>query len=169
MAPTLRVRDRKGRSGLSRLGAFCAGLVLAAALPCAAAAGAPTPPQNAPPGNAGVQEYVETVPSGAGHRHTHGIARARGRSGALGASARQALAALGTEGAATAELAEASAPDGRSRRPVSPGDGLSFPGAVLERALGGSGPGGMGLVFPLLLILSAIAAAGYSLWRRRSG
>jgi hypothetical protein len=172
MAPTLRVRDRKGRSGPSRLVALCAGLMLAATLPCAAASAAPTPQSNAPPGNAGVQEYLETVPGGTGDRHTHGIVLARRRSGILGAHARRGLVALGTEGTATAELAQGSAPDDGSRRharSASHGDVPSLPTAAFQRIVGASGPGGMGLVLPLLMLLSAIAAAGYSLWRRRAG
>lgn len=141
--------------------ASCAGAcVLLALVPAAHAAR----PVHAPPGNAGVQEFVETLPDGQGLFNTNEIANVLGGPGhftVMSPIERRSLDALGPRGKAAASLAQASDPIG-DRRPGGGADvradGDSPLGAAVERLFGGSGPGGMGLALPMLLLLGLVAA-----------
>ena len=142
-----------------------------------------------PPGKAGVNQYTEDLPSsqggvappylGGGSAPPGAIASlGRGRAGAA------ALSHLGKAGQSAAAFARETAPiparpiaapraqkPGAKTRSV-PGptyrtSGSSTAGAVAD-ALGGSGSSGLGLVFPILLILSLVGAAGLGAWRLRS-
>ena len=143
----------------------------------------------APPGNAGVQEYLEVVPAAGGDRPstrgggeavpTHGEA---GRASptprvVLGPRTARAMSSLGPDGRDAAAVAAAGAPSGaragkpdrnrvasRSGSATAEADGGGA-GAVVG-ALAGSG-GGMGLAFPLLL-LGALAMALALLAGRRA-
>jgi len=90
----------------------------------------------APPGNSGVGQYLETVPTAGGgqptntvHPHTGGVVSGRSGGGPTGGntgagasvtvapSTRRALAAQGPTGAAAAALAQATAPSGAQSSP----------------------------------------------------
>lgn len=144
------------RIPLTTLAMLLAGLVLAA--PAAAQQ------FNAPPGNSGVDEYLESVPGAEGNRPTN---RDTERS-PLAPGARSDLERQGADGRAAAELAE------------SEGDKKSVPAGALPRGAGDSGgvagtlgrattgsAEGMGIWLPILLAVSAIGALIAVLLRRR--
>lgn len=105
-------------------------LVLALASPAVASAKTKT---IAPPGNSGIGQYVESVPTASGGRPTGTVHRGGGSQGsgggipgggsggsgpgsgsAVSASTTRALGAQGADGAAAASLARATAPSSRS-------------------------------------------------------
>jgi hypothetical protein len=121
---------------------------------------------SAPPGNSGVDQYFETVPTATGNRPP-GEA---GKSGNPLVSARtqRQLARLGPNGRTAAALAQRTAPT-PSRTPVArsaTGGGGSSLAAILH-AIGGGDSGGMGLLLPAILIASAVGAGGIAILRRR--
>ena len=150
----------------------------------------------APPGNSGVGQYVETLPTADGGQptstvhHSGGVGGAGGRGGtggglgtgggAVAPSTQRALAKQGPVGDATAALAAATAP--RRARPAahsgdaratSSGSG-SFAGqgsppstSVLKALTGSTSGGGLGPLLPIVLIGSLLAAAVLTLVRRR--
>jgi hypothetical protein len=150
---------------------------------------------HAPPGNSGVEEYLEVVPGGGGNKP----AKSKGSNGALSGKARRALGAYGKDGQAAANLAAATADTssgGRSRsgrRGATPGTGRGAKGdraakrlAALAAADKGSGSGdggvlssleraastvlggaGLGVGLPILL-LAVLAGAVVLGMRRRS-
>ncbi len=134
--------------------------------------------QVAPPGNAGVDEYLETVPGPDGNSP---VDRNRRDRRALDPAVRRRLEAAGPEGRVAADVAEATAPrrPGGSRRrggssagSASPGvlldrggDGGGAPGAI-ARALTGSDDGGMGAGLPIVLLVSLAGAVALVLTRR---
>lgn len=157
----------------ARLLLLCALAVLA--LP------APAPAQStAPPGNAGIDEYVETVPSATGNRATRDGNKG---GGALTPAQRKALEALGEDGRVLAETVEATAP-AKSRTTSGGGrdadPGASAPATVPPRASGGSpveavveaasggASGGMGLLLPIILGATAALAVAVAVGRRRA-
>jgi len=93
------------------------GVCLACLLTLILAAPASAQKQIAPPGNGGVDEYLETVPGAGGNRPVD--RNGRPNRGGLTPSARRKLAALGKDGRSAAALAAATAParDGRSTAP----------------------------------------------------
>ena len=124
----------------------------------------------APPGNSGVDEYLEVVPGAGGDTPASG-AKGGGSetstspSAALGSKTATRLEQLGADGKKAAELAAAGAPTDRATaRKRAKGDvlgdgaqeGKSIAGdgggrvGTIATALSGEG-GGMGLLFPLLL------------------
>jgi hypothetical protein len=108
-------------------------------------------PVHGPPGNAGVQESVETLPDGVGLYNTNDIANALEGAMRSGTPGRER---------APASLARVTTPpvEGGTREAASiRADGRSPPAAALERIAGGSGPGGMGLALPILLLLALAA------------
>ena len=150
----------------------------------------------APPGNSGVGQYVETVPTADGGQptntvHPGGVGGSGGRGGtgrgpgstgggAIASSTQRALAKQGPTGDATAALAQATAP--RSARPASAsgygqakasgsptsaGQGSSPSTSVLKALTGSSSGGGLGLLLPIALIGSVLTAAVLTLVRRR--
>ena len=149
----------------------------------------------APPGNSGVGQYVETVPTADGGQPTNtvhpggvGVAGGRGGTGggpgstgggAIAASTQRALAKQGPTGDATAALAAATAPrrarpaahSGGARResstPTSGGQGSSPSTSVLKALSGSTSGGGLGPLLPIALIGSVLAAAVLTLVRRR--
>lgn len=125
---------------------------------------------NAPPGNSGVQEYLETIPDGSGKRATNDAGhRVRGPlldSGVVRDATRRRLQALGDRGEKVAALAEATAPKpARSARPGD-SDGESAVSGVARTAAGEGGDGGMGILLPLLLLAALAGAVGYALRRQ---
>ena len=142
----------------------------------------------APPGNSGVDQYFEAVPTASGPQRPGGTGSSRE---ALPKKIQQALTAQGSDGAAVLRLVQSTAPAAaRSRTgsggPTSPtrpsnGGSLAKPkkgAAAPEQSVlastaeaitvGGTG-GGMGMLLPILLVISALAASAYVIVRRRSG
>jgi hypothetical protein len=148
-------------------------LFIGLAVPTAASAVTTT----APPGNSGVDQYLEVVPTAGGSRP------ANGKSGApLPRRLQRALDDQGADGRALRRITEATAPAAARRTSRKPRDSVeagrpgalsaSRPSSVLSSAVGalhtGSAAGGMGLLLPLLLIGSAAAAGVVALLRRRA-
>lgn len=154
----------------------------------------------APPGNSGVSQYLETVPTAGGNQPTNTVHPRAGGVGAGGSggpgstggnggsgavvhiapSTQRALAEKGPDGVAAAALAQATAPRGGSSRAVAGGaaaassapatstdDGSSPTASVFKALTGSTGGGGVGPLLPIVLIGSALAAAGLGLTRRR--
>lgn len=146
----------------------------------------------APSGNAGLNQYLETIPTAAGGRPSSGVQQSlqaaaltaggttsggSGGSGAsdggsVGAGTLRALRALGKNGSATASLAIATLP------PVSRnnerGDAQFPPTAGGDSALGamadtlvGSGAGGVGFLLPFSMCAAAAAAIWVVVLKRR--
>jgi hypothetical protein len=169
------------------------GLLVGVAL-VAALAAAPAQAKNcgthtvAPPGNSGVNQYVEHVPTACGDKPSNkvqggvgggggaGGAGGSGSGGGISASTARQLAKLGAAGQAAAAFAKATSPghagkNGRGSASVSSastGDSGSSPISSLVRALtGSSSGGGLGTFLPILLIASVIGLGGIALLRRR--
>jgi hypothetical protein len=150
-------------------------LLCALATAAAAAPAAFAQAQIAPPGNAGVDEYLETVPDGRGNAPLDRT-RPAPRRPSVPAATRRRLEGLGEDGARAAALAEAGSPRGGGRTVggTAPprgalgraGDGGSGLGVVLREAAGG-GDGGMGVALPVLLVVTLLGAAALALRRRR--
>jgi hypothetical protein len=146
----------------------------------------------APPGNSGVDEYLEVVPGAGGDKPASGGGTGGGSSGSsttqsprttLGSKTATQLAQLGSDGKKAAELAAAGAPTDRAtarKRDKSrvlgtqtePGKSIASDGGggrvgTIATALSGEG-GGMGLLFPLLLAGTLAAAIALLAARRIS-
>ncbi len=158
---------------------LCTLALLAAGPPAAVAQS-----QIAPPGNAGVDEYLETVPGGGGNERID--RNRRGGDAGLPPRARKRLEALGEDGAAAAALADAASAGGGSgdakrapggdgtgaNTPMGPdleraGEGQSGVAAVLGEAVSADGDG-MGAALPALLIVTLLGAVGLVVLRRRA-
>jgi hypothetical protein len=172
-------------------------IVLAAALAAALAppAAAKRSPL-APPGNSGIGQYVEVVPTASGSRPSSTVHQSAqsttsssgtlspvpefaspGSSGVSGATA-QALSTAGPAGAAAVNLARATDPGGatpsyHSLAPAaatpltSVGGAPSAVGSVLGTLTGSSSGGGLGLLLPVLLIIALVGAGALALVRNR--
>lgn len=149
------------RSGMRRASLLVT--LLVAVLGCAAPAGAQR--SNAPPGNSGVDEYLETVPEAGGHQPT----RRDPSNSPLSAATRERLERAGADGQAAADLAERSSPKPDENDTPAVASPRGDPGVVrpLVRAAGGSGDG-MGLWLPILLAVVAAGALTFGIlkWRR---
>src|SRR4051794_11393696 len=142
---------------------------------------------HAPPGNSGVDEYLEVVPGGGGNRPA---SKPGGSNGALNGKARRALRSYGSDGRAAANLAAATADPssgGRSRSGARGGasgkagkgsaalaaadketdNGDSGILSALKRVASGVGGTGLGIGLPILLL--AVLAAGVVFGMRRRG
>ena len=160
----------------SRAAAIAAALALCAAAPAAA-------DTVAPPGNSGVDQYMEVVPSAKGPA-------APGTQGhALSSTVQRKLQSQGPEGRRLARIVNTTAPARpATTKPARPARKAAIPAvkhaaadrpaplprgdsplASVAKAVGdGSGSGGMGALLPLLLIVSTTVLAAVALWRRRS-
>jgi hypothetical protein len=150
-----------------RLALALAGASLLLAAPVATAASV-----HAPPGNAGVMEYVESVPDGGGNRVGNDLYHARATllqdgSRLLSRAASQRLARSGRDGPMAAGLAAAAAP--QTSHGVAGGDAGKSALASATGLVSGQGSGGLGALLPVLLTLMLGAAAGYALRRRQAG
>lgn len=158
--------------------AFCVSLCLLAALLLPANAVA----ANVPPGNSGANQYTETLPGAGGNKPTNNIGGGGNQGGgasqpaqALSAGAQRSLDQQGAAGRATADLANRTAPPGAAtgsqgkpgQTPSGSSGGSSGVLDVLKQAKGSADSGGMGIVLPLTLAGSALAALLFLRWRRR--
>jgi hypothetical protein len=132
----------------------------------------------APPGNSGVQQYLETVPSARGNEtpSSHSRGASKGQTGQnrdqLPPSTQTQLARHGEEGRKLEALVAATGPSSRSKgirrssRPEPTPRSSAFHSAAAGLTAG-SGSGGMGLLLPALLLGSAIVLGGIAVRRRR--
>jgi hypothetical protein len=162
--------------------ALVALVALALALPAPSLAQAP--PTNAPPGNAAIDEYLETVPGASGDARPRQGARNDGSG--LTAAERARLENAGTDGKTLADAVDATAPapapartaatrERRERESANRGAGELQPGGrspvgeVLGTFTGGDrGDGGMGIALPAILLGALLAALLLVLLRRRA-
>ena len=146
------------------------------ALSLGAPAGAGAARVIAPPGNSGVGQYVEVVPTAGGGAPAGSHHDVQGQ--VLPASTLHRLAALGPDGKTVAAFAQSTGtPHGstsphrrsRSTRPKQPSSAASEPSppsAGLRESSAGS-VGGLGLGLPVALGAITLAAVGVSMTRRR--
>jgi len=144
--------------------------VLLAAVPTASAQDS-----NAPPGNSGVDQYLESVPSGSGSTSSNGVAAAK--PGRPSTAVAKTLRSRGTAGAELERLVASTAPGkgaggtggsapkaerGRSRQSSNTSPSAqsgSRSGAIAATAAAATGSGGgMGAWLPVLLGVAALAA-----------
>ena len=141
----------------------------------------------APPGNSGVDEYLEVVPEAGGDRPANVPARAGAPltpAQVLDPQTSQALRKLGADGRAVAEVVTNSAPsDAAAVRKHAKAKNEALAGAehgrkllagdgrgrveTMTAVLSGNG-GGMGFAFPLILAATLAATLAAAVWRRRS-
>ena len=105
-----------------------------------------------PPGSTEGDQYFEEVPNGGGGGSPDRNVGSSGGGG--GVAATQALNAMGADGVAAAELANSNRPPSQSGRTSD------------DNSSSTSGEGGLGSLFPILLIVTALAAIAYGLRRR---
>jgi hypothetical protein len=138
---------------------------------------------NAPPGNSGVDQYLETVPEASGNRapgkrdSSPLSARTEAQlkqAGAQGEAVSKLVATTGTtggrrsgSGSKSGDKAKAGKGNSASPRRSTSRPSTSVPGTVAAPTLGGSGSGGMGILLPVLLVLSTAAAVAVAVFRRR--
>jgi len=171
---------------LTRRRAYClgvktlaAGVLIALLLPASAVARTRTV---APPGNSGVSQYLETIPTAKGGRPTGTIHQGTGGSGTLSPAIQRAFARQGAAGRSAAALANATVPvsahsqSGRStgaravasQPPAASSGSGGSPASSLAKALtGSSGGGGLGTLLPVILVVCAIGGGVLALLRRR--
>jgi hypothetical protein len=145
--------------------------VLAALLGAPASAGAASR-VIAPPGNSGVGQYVEVVPTAGGGAPVG--SHQSGKGAALPASTVKRLNGLGPDGKALAAFAQQTGTPGNAARrsslahsksPSSTGPQILPPASALRAASPGAA-GGLGLGLPIALGAIALAAAAMALGRR---
>jgi len=129
---------------------------------------------NAPPGNSGIDEYLETVPGATGNKVPRNPG-SKGRS-ALTPAQRARLERLGRDGRSVAAVVDATTP--RSERkgggagsrttPLPDAAGRSPLDKAVE-SLGGSDNGdGLGVLLPAILLAALLGTLALVLLRRRS-
>lgn len=139
-----------------------------------------------PPDNSGVDQYTENVPGAGGDEPSSQIGSGGGagsNGGGGGGGSRlpprvaHEFGHAGSDGAAAASLAEATAPDGAdaagvdsarggNRSRASSGGGV---GGIVGTGVGAASTGsyGMGIALPIILAATLVAALGFLLSRRR--
>jgi hypothetical protein len=137
----------------------------------------------APPGNSGVDQYMEVVPSAKGPAapgtQRHALPSAvRRQLQSQGAEGRRLARIVNTTGPARPATTKRSQPNTKTTYPGAKHSAAERPARVprgdsplasVAKAIGdGSGSGGMGPVLPLLLVVSTSVLAAIALWRRRS-
>src|SRR3954463_8332331 len=137
--------------------------LLAVGIACLAVPALATAKTTVPPGATEGDQYFEEVPDGGGSgsvNHGGGAGGTGGGGGTTSGSqvaATQALDQLGANGKAAAALANANRPPEAKADKNAPTAPASTPT---------EGEGGMGLWFPLLIAITAVAAIAYGLRRR---
>jgi hypothetical protein len=109
-----------------------------------------------PPGATEGDQYFEEVPNGGG---SGSVNHPGGSVGGPPAAATQALNALGPDGQAAAGLAN-------SNKPSQQGPPSSGANANAQPSSSTEGEGGMGSFFPILLVITGVAAIAYGVRRR---
>jgi hypothetical protein len=144
------VEPGSSRRRYTELALFC---VLAA---CALTPAIASARVTVPPGSSEGDQYFEEIPNGAGSGSPEsGGGEAGGSSGGQAVAAAQALRALGAQGAAAADLAIANRP------PIgAPKQGDEPASSSTE------GEGGIGSLFPILLVVTALGAIAYGIRQR---
>jgi hypothetical protein len=157
------------------------GLLVSLVLPASALA-ASSPTSIAPPGNSGVSQYREDVPTAKGNRPSSaftpggGGSNGSGTSGAsVSSSTLRALDKQGSAGRKAAALAQATAPGTGS--PAGPktvktnigstDSGASPVTSVVKALTGSSNGGGLGALLPIILIACLVAFTALAVLRRR--
>lgn len=150
---------------------------------CGVAVPATANAATAPPGNSGVNEYLETLPAPDGDHPTSsptgsGPTKPADPAESLGQPTTKRFRARGPVGRAAADLAAATRPDagGTGSRGVAVADqqvadgGRSGLSQILGQltGAGSASDGGMGLLLLLLLLGVAAAATGFVVARRRA-
>jgi len=132
---------------------------------------------NAPPGNSGVDEYLETIPGVQGPRPTDRATSGR----RLPSGVRRELAESGATGRELADVAEATAPppasaarrEGDRYGGVPRNERRADPGpSALDTAadvVTGGQPGGMGVLLPAFLLGTLVIGAAVAARRRLFG
>jgi hypothetical protein len=110
-----------------------------------------------PPGATEGDQYSEEVPNGGGSASVDKTGGGAGVSQAVAAT--QALNALGADGQKAAALANAN-------RPPQQGQPNNSANAQPSSSSSTEGEGGMGSFFPVLLVITALAAIAYGVRRR---
>ena len=134
---------------------------------CALAPAVASAGTTVPPGATEGDQYLEDAPNGGGSASVD-----KGGGGSSGSQeavpATQALNALGPEGQAAADLANSNTPlqQARQGKPQQPSQGKPNQNPKAQPSSSSDGEGGMGFLFPLLLVVAALAAVGYGLRRR---
>lgn len=154
--------------------------VLAVLLAVLVAAPAAAAKNYAPPGKAGSSQYAEVIPSSGGNVSTPALGGGNptaAQISKLGAGIKgvHRLKKLGSEGAAAANFAQATAPGTTAPSSAAPqrptvltaAGGSAWNG--LSRLLGGSDSGGIGIFLPLLLAFGLGAAVAFTVLRARRG
>ncbi|HWF51455.1 MAG TPA: hypothetical protein VG294_12520 [Solirubrobacteraceae bacterium] len=159
------------------------GLLVALALPASAVA-ASSPTTIAPPGNSGVSQYREDVPTAKGNRPSSAFTPGGGGStgsgysgGSVSPSTLRALDKQGSAGRKAAALAQATAPS--TGAPAGPktfktnagsqGSGASPVTSVVKALTGSSNGSGLGALLPIILIASLLGVSALAVLRRRGG
>ena len=156
-------------------------LVLGWVLASAPVAAAQEGDTQAPAGLSSVDEYLETVPAAGGDRTVGNGQRprlddpdvARAVTGALPAAAAASLRRSGQDGRDAAALAGRTAPasgrdtEGTAALPA-PAEAKENPALAVAASLAPGGPGGLGLLFPALIVVGLLAVVTSAI-RRRSG
>jgi hypothetical protein len=165
------------------------GVLLSLIVPAGAGAAVRT---IAPPGNSGVSQYQEDVPTAKGNRPSNTItpgttngpgpssgsgsssgAGSSSSGGSLSSSTLRALDRQGSAGRGAAALAQATAPgQGGASRPTGIGRDSQEPGSspassLVKALTGSSNGGGLGALLPIILAVTLVAATALALLRRR--
>jgi hypothetical protein len=125
---------------------------------------------NAPPGNSGIDEYLEVVPEGGGNRPIEGTDSG---GSPLSPAAKRGLLAQGNAGRGAAALAEGTGPSRPQRKESRRADVTSTPEgqtaarAAVTRAVGGSDAAGLGFWLPIVLAGVVLVLGATALLRRR--
>jgi hypothetical protein len=127
-----------------------------------------------PPDNSAIGQYVEDVPGAGGARPSEtpgggGPVGGAPGAGLLSPAASQALAEQGAAGRSAARLAEDTAPEKGDGGPAAAGGGRGSGIKGIVDAVTGSDSDGMGVVLPIILGASVLAALLLLALRRRRG
>lgn len=128
----------------------------------------------APPGNSGVSEYQENIPTAGGGKPVQAAQSLATQPAVLAPTVSRDLTKTGAVGKHTAALAEATAPpvshsSHRTRSALARllrGQSSAIVGSLTNSIAGGDGD--LGVLLPVLLVATALLAAALALMRRRS-
>jgi hypothetical protein len=124
--------------------------------------------KTAPPGNSGISQYLQVVPSASGPKKPQPPAKNRG---ALTEGQRRRLVKSGADGRTLARLVASTAPipasastgAGKSKSDTKPQSASSS----VARSVAGSGGTGLGIALPILMVGAVVGAVAITILRRR--